>query len=148
MNACIIPTFFRPVQTLCNLVPRAFSLFDVNLKKWKDSGDGFGPYTFVQEFRWRRGQGSCFECGLFINFGTTILFKRNMVEKHVCRAHTFSSLDFLLGWWLLKVKKKIRLTPSSLNSFYYLFFGLKDCFKTQLKIEFWTPVNGGQLMLE
>ena len=40
-----------------------------------------------------RVERSYFERGLFINFGTAILFKRNNAEKDVCRAHTFSSLD-------------------------------------------------------
>ena len=48
---CIIPTFFHPVQTLGNLVSRASSLFDVNVKWQKDSGDKFGPYTFAQDLR-------------------------------------------------------------------------------------------------
>ena len=29
----IITTFFRPVQTLCNLVSGVFSHFDINVKK-------------------------------------------------------------------------------------------------------------------
>ena len=33
VDVIIIPTFFCPVQTLCNQVPRASSLFDVNAKK-------------------------------------------------------------------------------------------------------------------
>ena len=61
----IIPTFPRPVQTLHNLVCWAFSL----------------------------SEGSCFECGLFINFGAIILYKRIMADKDVCPAHTFSSVD-------------------------------------------------------
>ena len=28
-----IPTFFRPVQTLCKLIPGTYSLFDVSAKK-------------------------------------------------------------------------------------------------------------------
>ena len=51
MNTCIIPTFFGPVQTLCNLVPAASSLFDVNAKKYEKYQDEFGPNTFVQDLR-------------------------------------------------------------------------------------------------
>ena len=65
MNTCIIPTFFGPVQTLCNLVPAASSLFDVNAKKYEKYQDEFGRNTFVQDLRWCKGWGSCFECGLF-----------------------------------------------------------------------------------
>ena len=35
LNTCIITTFFRPVQTLCNHVSRASSLYDINVKKIK-----------------------------------------------------------------------------------------------------------------
>ena len=36
-----------------------------------------------------RVEGSCFKCGLFINFGAVILFKRsNKTEKDVWCAHT------------------------------------------------------------
>ena len=47
-------------------------------------------------------------------------------------------------------KEQIRLFPSSLNSFYYFFtFWFKGLsFKTQFKIKFWPPVNGGQSVLE
>ena len=34
-NKCIIPTFFCPAQTLCNLVIKASSLFDVSPKSKK-----------------------------------------------------------------------------------------------------------------
>ena len=56
---------------------------------------------------------------------------------------------FLLCWWLLKVKKE-SVSPNSLNSFNYFFiFWFKGLsFKTQFKIEFWPPVNGGPLVLE
>ena len=33
IQTCIIPTFFCPVQTLCNLVPEIYSLFDVIVKE-------------------------------------------------------------------------------------------------------------------
>ena len=141
MKTCIIPTFFCPVQTLGNLFPK------------------FGSYTFVQDLRWRKSWGYCFECGLFINFRAIILFKGNMTEKDVCRTHTFSSLDcnfsfctyFLQFWWLLNVKKPhIRFSPSSLNSFIaFLFTRFKGLsFKIQFKIEFWPPVDRGQLMVK
>ena len=56
---------------------------------------------------------------------------------------------FLLCWWLLKVKKE-SVSPNSLNSFNYFFiFWFKGLsFKTQFKIEFWPPVNGGPLVFE
>ena len=59
-------------------------------------------------------------------------------------------MDFFYHWWLLKVKKNKWGSPSSLNSFYYFFiFWLKGLsLKTQLKIEFWPLVNGGQLVFE
>ena len=38
---------FVQLQTLCNLVRRASSFFDVNVKKYKDPGGEFGPYAFV-----------------------------------------------------------------------------------------------------
>ena len=41
--------FFCSIQTLCNLVPIALSLFDINVKKQKNLGDDFGPYTFIQD---------------------------------------------------------------------------------------------------
>ena len=62
---CIIPTFFCSVQTFCSLDPRAFSLFDINVKKLKDTGDKFGPYAFVQDLCLLKGQGSHFDYGLF-----------------------------------------------------------------------------------
>ena len=93
--------------------------------------------------------------GLFLNFGAVIIFKRNMAEKDVCRAHSFGSQncnfsfckESLLRWWLRKVK---RLSLSSLNSFNYFFiFWFKGLsLKTQLKTETWPLVNGGQLVLE
>ena len=42
---CIIPSFFCLVQTLCNLIPRASSLYDDDVKKQKDPGDKFGDLT-------------------------------------------------------------------------------------------------------
>ena len=135
------PKFFCPVQTIGNLFPKSES------------------YTFVQDLRWRKSRGYCFECRLFINFCAIILLKRNMTEKDVCRAHTFSSLDcnfsfcpyFLQLWWLLNIKKEqIRFPPSSLNSFItFLFIWFKGLsFKTQFNIEFWPPVDRVQLMVE
>ena len=61
-----------------------------------------------------RVKGPFIKCKLIINSSGVILFKRNMTEKDVCCAHTFSSLDynfsfrmaFLHRWWLLKVKKE------------------------------------------
>ena len=78
--------FFRPVQTSRNLVSRASSLFDVNVQKLKDPGDDFGPSAFVQDLHWCKGWRPCLKCRLFINFGTLILFKRNMAEKEICPA--------------------------------------------------------------
>ena len=48
----IISTFFRLVYTLCNLVRSASSFFDVNVKKLKDPGDKFGPYTILEDLYW------------------------------------------------------------------------------------------------
>ena len=60
----------------------------VLMSKSKRPLETFGPYVFIQDLRWRKGQGSCFECGLFVNFVVVILFKRNMAEKmsamHTC----------------------------------------------------------------
>ena len=99
-----------------------------------------------------------FQIWIIWKIGVIILFKTNMAEKDVCRANTFHSLDcnyfctdVLHRWWLLKEKQEqIRLSPCSLNSFYYFFiFRFKGLsFKAQFKIEFWPPVNGGQLVLE
>ena len=151
------PTFFCPVQTLCNLVPRVSSLFNVNIKKQKDPGEELGPYTFIQDLHWVKGWGSCFECGLFINFGTIILFKRSMTEKDVCLPHRFISLDcsfsfctdFFNYWWLCKVKKKRINKAVSKQSYYFFIFWFQVLnFKTQFKIEFWPPVNWHQLVLQ
>ena len=62
-NTYIIAIFFRLAQTLCNLVPEASSLFDVNAKKrrWR----GVWTLCLLQDLPWRKGCGSCFECGLF-----------------------------------------------------------------------------------
>ena len=63
----------------------------------------------------------------------------------------FFYTDFLHRSWLLKVKnKQIRFSPRRLNSFYYffIFWFRRLSFKTQFKIEFWPPVNAGQLVLE
>ena len=65
----------------------------------------------------------------FINFGAVILFKRKKVEKDVCRAQKFSSLDCNLFCTDFSHR---------LNSFYYFFIfyfkGLSS--KTQFKIKF------------
>ena len=119
MNTCIIPTLFRPVQTLGNLVPK------------------FGPYAFAQDLRWRKVRGSCLECGLFIIFGAVIFFQKNYDRK------IFNSLDcnfsictdFLYPWWSLKIKKEQkRLSPSSLNSFYHFFVYLVQRIEFQYSI--------------
>ena len=84
------------------------SLFDVNVKKQKDPDDEFEPYAFVQDLHWRKGQGSCFECRLFIYFS---VFKRNMSEKDVCGAHRFGSLYcnfFLYGLFTLLMTSKVK----------------------------------------
>ena len=65
MNTCIIPTFFGPVQTLCNLVPGASSLFDVIAEKYEKYQNELGPNAFVQDLRWCKGWGYVFEYGLF-----------------------------------------------------------------------------------
>ena len=77
---------------------------------------------------------------IFWKIGAVILLKRNIAEKDVCRAHAdvflcrhFASLMTPKG-----KKKKIRLSPNSLNSSYYFFiFSIKGLsFRTQFKIEF------------
>ena len=78
---------------------------------------------------------------IFWKIGAVILLKRNIAEKDVCRAHAdvflcrhFASLMTPKG----KKKKKIRLSPNSLNSsYYFLIFSIKGLsFRTQFKIEF------------
>ena len=81
-----------------------------------------------------------------------------MTEKDVCRAHTFPSMgcnfsfcmDFLHSSWLLNVEKRINKALSMQSEQFLLlfsFFGWSS-FKTQVKIEFWPLVNGGQLVVE
>ena len=60
MSTCIIPTFFCPVQTLCNLVSRTSSLFGINAEKYEKYQHEFRPYAFIQDLRWHKGWGSCF----------------------------------------------------------------------------------------
>ena len=76
-----------------------------------------------------------------------------MSAMHTC--FILWTLIFLFVWTFntlndLKVKKRIKKTPWSWNSFYYFFiFCFKGLsFKTKSKIEFWPPVNGDQLVLE
>ena len=82
--------------------------------------------------------------------GTVILIKRNMAETDVCRTHMFvlTAVIFPFAWTFYtfdeKCKKRM-LSPSSLNSFYYFSLFYRIEFKTQFKIEFCPPVNGGQL---
>ena len=71
----IIPTFFRPVKTLCDLIPRASSLLDVNAKRQKDPGDKFGPYAFVQDLLWTRVEG------LVLNMDYLENRRRNFIQK-------------------------------------------------------------------
>ena len=91
--------------------------------------------------------------------GAMMLFKRDMAEKDVCRAHTFRSMDykFFCTYFshrsLMSSEGKKRIIKASariLNSFYYFFFfwfqGLS--FKTQFEIEFRPTINAGQLVLK
>ena len=94
LNSCIIPTFFSPVQALCNLVSSAFFLslpLMPKIKKTLETSLDLTPSfkTCVDA----KVEGSCFECGLFINYDAVILFKRNVAEKDVCLTHSFSSID-------------------------------------------------------
>ena len=67
---------------------------------------------------------------------SVILFKRNMAEKYVCRAHKFRSLDcnfFLCGLfsWLMTPQGKKRINKALSNESKqflsrFLFFGIKD----------------------
>ena len=83
--------------------------------------------------------------------GPVILFQKKLTEKDFCHAHTFSSLDChfsfcidLHRWWLLKVQKWIIKALSKQSKLFLLFiFWFKGLsLKTQIKIEFWRPVNG------
>ena len=71
--------------------PGASSLFDINTKKEKDPGGEFGPYTSVQDLRWPKGWGSCFECRFLENQ------RRNLIQKKYGRnrglPRTFRSLN-------------------------------------------------------
>ena len=93
--ALIISTFFRSVQTSCNLIRSVSNFFDVNVKKLKDPGDKFEPYAFVQDLCWLLTQWSrvLFQMWITWKISTVILFISNMTEKDICCAHTFRSLD-------------------------------------------------------
>ena len=123
-------------------------------KSKKDLGNEFGPYAFIQDFCWLLMQRSRVLFGMWIisKIGAITLFKINMAEKGVCRA-CFLYCNFLYGLFaqLMTPKgRKIRLSPSSLNSLYYfLIFWFKGFgFKTRFKFEFCPLVNRGQLVLE
>ena len=96
---------FRPYA---NLVPRA--LMSKSKSPWRR------VWAIHLRSRPPLTQGSrvLFRMWVIWKIGAIILFKRNMAEKDVCRAHMFRSLgcnfsfcrDFLHHWWLLKVKKE------------------------------------------
>ena len=76
---------------------------------------------------------------------------RNFIQKKYRRnkrlPHTHVFFLYKLFTPFVTPRKYIGLSPSSLNSFYYFFiFWFKGL--TQFMIEFWPPLNGGQLVLE
>ena len=159
MNTCITPTFFCLFQTFCNLVPGVSSLFDVNFKKYKDPGDEFGRYTFVQDLRDTRVEG------LFSNMDYLENQCRNFIQKEygrkrrLSRTHFPFSLDcnfsfdteFLHCWWLLKVKKINKALSMQSKQLLLLFYFLVWKIEFQNSISDWiltSLVNGGPLVLE
>ena len=130
----IIPTFFRPVKTLCDLIPRASSLFDVNAKRQKDRGDKFGPYAFVQDLLWTRVEG------LVLNMDYLENRHRNFIQKKYGRKIRLPRTRFL-RWTVIfllyglftplmtsKGKKKNKAVSKQSKQFLliFLFFDLKN----------------------
>ena len=95
-----------------------------------------------------------FRMWIICKIGAIILFKLNMAEngsavhtRFVLWTVIFFLYELFAQLMTPKGKKRINKAPSKQSKqFHYFFKGFS--FKTQFKIEFWTPVNEGQLVLE
>ena len=76
-------------------------------------------------------------------------FNQKKYGRNRCHTHVLlTTVIFPFAWTFYtfdEKRKKRMLSPSSLNSFYYFSLFYRIEFKTQFKIEFCPPVNGGQL---
>ena len=97
-------SFFRLVQTLCNLIPGASSVFDVWCQKLKRPWRRVWTLRLPSRLPLTQGLRVLFRMWIIWKIDTVILFKRNMAEKDVCRIPTFCSLvntRFVLWFFFL-----------------------------------------------
>ena len=80
-NIRIIPTSFRPVQTLWNLVPEASSLFGINPKKVKRPWRWVGTLSLRSRPPSMQGLRVLFWMWIISKISAIILFKRNRQKK-------------------------------------------------------------------
>ena len=119
MKTSINPTFFRPVQTLCNLVPGDSFPFDVRCQNVKRPWRRRLTSHLLSRPLLMPGLRSCFKYRLF---GKLVpwFYKKKKKQKKMYHLFAFHPLDcnisfcmdFLHHWLLLLVKKNKYATLS------------------------------------